>query len=186
MAARQHASPSYFTQRSTPHAPQDLSDHDCIGLRLPTHGGLTGWEFTHQGRTVTTNVPGRRVFNNSALVLEASPAGHGLAWLPENVVGEYLQSGQLLEVMEGWSTTFLGYHRYYASRWPWREWWRYCVCPNLWRHNFYCGVSATANITASKLAKMKVGNGGPTISVVPRLRSSKVLPQWKGKPTNLR
>ena len=168
MAARQHASTSYFTQRSTPHAPQDLSDHDCIGLRLPAHGGLTGWEFTHQGRTVTTNVTGRRVFNNSALVLEASLAGHGLAWLPENVVGEYLQSGQLLEVMEGWSTTFPGYHRYYASRRPWREWWRYCVCPNLWRHNFYCGVSATANITASKLAKMKVGNGGPTISVVPR------------------
>jgi hypothetical protein len=65
---------------------------------------------------VTTNVTERRVFNNSALVWEASLAGHGLAWLPENVVGEHLQSGQLLEVMEGWSTTYPGYHRYYASR----------------------------------------------------------------------
>ena len=110
------ASPCYFAQRSTPQAPQDLSDHDCIGLRLPTHGGLMGWEFTHQGRSVTTNVKGRLVFNSSALVLEASLAGHGLAWLPENVVSEHIQSGQLLEVMEAWSTTYPGYHLYYASR----------------------------------------------------------------------
>ena len=110
------ASPTYFAQRSTPKAPQDLSDHDCIGMRLPTHGGLMGWEFTHQGRTVSTNVTGRLVFNNNALVLEASLAGHGLAWLPENVVSEHIQSGRLIEVMDAWSTTYPGYHLYYASR----------------------------------------------------------------------
>ena len=65
---------------------------------------------------MTTNVTGRRAFNNSALALEASLAAHGSPWLPEYIVGEHLQSGQLLEVMEGWSTTDPGCHRYYASR----------------------------------------------------------------------
>ena len=32
--------PSYFAKRSPPKKPQDLTDHNCINLRLPTHGGL--------------------------------------------------------------------------------------------------------------------------------------------------
>ena len=28
-----------------PRTPQDLTGHDCINLRLPTHGGLYAWEF---------------------------------------------------------------------------------------------------------------------------------------------
>src|SRR5881398_3078224 len=32
--------PSYFEERSLPRKPQDLTEHNCINLRLPTHGGL--------------------------------------------------------------------------------------------------------------------------------------------------
>jgi len=37
--------PSYFAKRSPPRTPQGLIGHDCINLRLPTHGGLYAWEF---------------------------------------------------------------------------------------------------------------------------------------------
>src|SRR3954468_19540778 len=37
--------PSYFAQRKRPQTPQDLTDHDCINIRLPTYGGLYVWEF---------------------------------------------------------------------------------------------------------------------------------------------
>src|SRR5216117_2682077 len=37
--------PSYFAKRSLPRKPQDLIQHDCINLRLPTLGGLYAWEF---------------------------------------------------------------------------------------------------------------------------------------------
>ena len=37
--------PSYFRGRSEPKRPQELIGHDCINLRLPTHGGLYPWEF---------------------------------------------------------------------------------------------------------------------------------------------
>jgi DNA-binding transcriptional LysR family regulator len=39
------AAPSYFKTRSEPHRPQELIGHNCINLRLPTHGGLYAWEF---------------------------------------------------------------------------------------------------------------------------------------------
>ena len=32
--------PSYFKERSEPKRPQELIGHNCINLRLPTHGGL--------------------------------------------------------------------------------------------------------------------------------------------------
>jgi hypothetical protein len=32
--------PSYFAKRSVPKKPQDLTDHNCINLHLPTYGGL--------------------------------------------------------------------------------------------------------------------------------------------------
>jgi len=37
--------PSYFAKRSPPKKAQDLTDHNCINLRLPTSGGLYAWEF---------------------------------------------------------------------------------------------------------------------------------------------
>lgn len=109
-------SPSYFEGRQQPATPQALGEHDCIGLRLPTHGGLMGWEFAHQGKTVNVNVAGRLVFNSSALMADAAMAGHGLAWMPEDVVDEHLQTGRLLTVLDHWSMTYPGYHLYYASR----------------------------------------------------------------------
>jgi DNA-binding transcriptional LysR family regulator len=38
-------SPSYFERRARPKKPQDLTAHECINLRLPTHGGLYVWEI---------------------------------------------------------------------------------------------------------------------------------------------
>ncbi|MCA3829454.1 MAG: LysR family transcriptional regulator, partial [Burkholderia sp.] len=36
--------PAYFAERARPDTPQDLVTHDCINLRLPTHGALYAWE----------------------------------------------------------------------------------------------------------------------------------------------
>ena len=50
--------PSYFAGRKKPRTPQDLTEHDCLNLRLPTHGGLYAWEF-EKGRTCAER-PGQR------------------------------------------------------------------------------------------------------------------------------
>src|SRR5258707_5217117 len=78
--------PSYFTRRSRPKRPQDLTAHDCINFRLPTYGGLFAWEFEKRGRELKVRVEGPLVFNNITLRLHAALAGFGLAYLPEDQV----------------------------------------------------------------------------------------------------
>ena len=87
------AAPSYFAKRPRPQIPQDLTAHDCINLRLPTHGGLYAWEFEKDGRELRVRVDGQLVFNNAALILDAALAGFGLAYLPEDQVRAHLGGG---------------------------------------------------------------------------------------------
>ncbi len=107
--------PPYFAARPRPHAPQDLTDHACINLRLPTLGGLYAWEFGKGKREVRVRVDGRLVFNTAALMLEAAMAGFGLAYLPETRVAAQLADGTLIRVLADWCAPFSGYHLYYPS-----------------------------------------------------------------------
>jgi DNA-binding transcriptional LysR family regulator len=108
--------PSYFAKRPMPKKPQDLTDYDCINLRLPTYGGLFAWEFEKRGRELRVRVEGQLVFNSIALRVSAALAGFGLAYLPEDQVQTHLASGRLIQVLEDWCPSFSGYHLYYASR----------------------------------------------------------------------
>lgn len=109
-------SPAYFTRQSPPRAPQDLTAHDCITLRLPTHGGLLAWEFKRRGKSVNAHVSGRLTFNTSELTVAAAVAGHGLAWVPEDTVRAHMTAGRLVSTLDDWAVTYPGYHLYYATR----------------------------------------------------------------------
>jgi DNA-binding transcriptional LysR family regulator len=108
--------PAYFTRRSPPRSPQDLTNHDCINLRTPTHGGVYPWEFDKDGRELRVRVEGQLVFNNSSLMLNAAVDGLGLAYLPEEQVQAQLADGRLVRVLASWCQPFSGYHLYYPSR----------------------------------------------------------------------
>jgi DNA-binding transcriptional LysR family regulator len=107
---------SYFERRKRPQTPRDLTAHDCINLRLPTHGGLYTWEFEKNKREVNVHVDGQLVFNNIALRLNAALAGLGLAFLPEDLVQTDISVGRLIRVLADWCPKFAGYHLYYPSR----------------------------------------------------------------------
>ena len=107
---------SYFKRRKRPQTPRDLTAHDCINLRLPTHGGLYTWEFEKNKREVNVHVEGQLVFNNIALRLNAALAGLGLAYLPEDQVQGAIAAGRLVRVLADWCPPFAGYHLYYPSR----------------------------------------------------------------------
>lgn len=108
--------PSYLARRDAPRTPQDLTHHDCINLRLPTHGGLYAWELKKGRRAVQVRVEGQVTFNGAYEMLDAVLAGHGLAYLPEDVVAPYVAKGKLRWVLEDWFPTFPGFHIYYPSR----------------------------------------------------------------------
>src|SRR3954469_1090686 len=108
--------PSYFEGRAEPQAPQDLVGHNCINLRLPTHGGLYAWEFEKDGRELRVHVEGQLVFNGTFEMLNAAIAGFGLAYVPEDVAQPYLARDRLQRVLEDWCQPYAGYHLYYPSR----------------------------------------------------------------------
>jgi DNA-binding transcriptional LysR family regulator len=109
-------SPRYFAKKPPIKTPEDLVHHNCINLRLPTHGGLFPWEFEKGGREVNVRVEGQLVFNMTDPMLKAAIAGFGLAYIPEDLARPLIGSGTLRGVLENWCPRYSGYHLYYPSR----------------------------------------------------------------------
>lgn len=108
--------PSYFAGRPRPKTPRDLTEHDCINLRLPTSGGVYAWEFRKREQEVRSRVEGRVVLNRLEPMLKAALSGFGLAFLPEDQVQDHLATGRLVRVLADWCPPRPGYHLYYPSR----------------------------------------------------------------------
>jgi DNA-binding transcriptional LysR family regulator len=108
--------PAYFAARGKPKQPQDLTEHNCINLRLPTYGGIYAWEFEKRGRAMKVRVDGQLVFNTGLLRMNAVLAGLGLAYLPEDLAKREIADGRLICVLADWCAPFAGYHLYYPSR----------------------------------------------------------------------
>jgi DNA-binding transcriptional LysR family regulator len=110
------ATPGYFSKRGVPEKPQDLTNHVCINVRLPTHGGLLPWDFKKGSRELNVRVEGQLIFNGFPQVLQAALAGTGLAFMLEDTVQTHLADGGLVRVLDDWCGVFPGYHLYYPSR----------------------------------------------------------------------
>ena len=109
-------SPAYFSRYPKPMIPADLVAHNCITLRMPTHGGLFMWEFEKNGQALKVRIEGQLVFNNIAMRLESALQGLGLAYMPEDAVRPHIEQGHLIRVLEDWCEPYSGYHLYYPSR----------------------------------------------------------------------
>ena len=108
--------PSYFADHPKPRTPQELAEHRCINLRLPTAGGLYAWEMEKGSRELHVRVDGQLVFNNPRMVVRAAMDGLGLACVLEDLVVDELKCGRLVRVLADWCPPFPGYHLYYPSR----------------------------------------------------------------------
>jgi DNA-binding transcriptional LysR family regulator len=109
-------SSAYLKGRTEPKTPQQLVEHVCINLRLPTHGGLYAWEFSKAGRELRVRVDGQLTFNGTNQMLTAALAGFGLAYVPEDLAQPHVDKGRLKRVLADWCPPYTGYHLYYPSR----------------------------------------------------------------------
>jgi len=108
--------PDYLRQHGAPSEPQQLVDHRCINLRLPTSDTLNAWRLIQDGREMRVRVEGPLIFNTIDLILDAAVAGLGLAYLPFDQVAPYLESGRLARLLGEWTPPLPAYHLYYPSR----------------------------------------------------------------------
>jgi len=99
-----------------PKTPRELAEHRCIRYRLVKSGGLYAWDFEEKGRGFEVRVEGPLVFNNADLMRDAALAGHGLAYMYDDMIAADVKAGRLKRVLEKWMPTFPGYYLYHPSR----------------------------------------------------------------------
>jgi DNA-binding transcriptional LysR family regulator len=93
--------PSYFERHGMPRTPADLTAHNCLtaaGNVLPYY---RAWHLTAADGSALNISPVGSLRTNSGAVLKVTAlAGHGLVCLPTYLVGDALQSGRLVTVLD--------------------------------------------------------------------------------------
>ena len=90
-------SPGYVRRRGAPVVPADLARHSCL---LYGHGGVVSWDFVVDGVSKGVEVNGPLRANNGELIRDAAVAGLGIVRLPDFIVADALNGGQLVTVLE--------------------------------------------------------------------------------------
>ncbi|MBY3280249.1 LysR family transcriptional regulator [Rhizobium laguerreae] len=106
------AAPSYLDGRAIPNTPDDLHAHCCIRQRLPS-GKRYRWEFSKRSAEVAVDVPGNLTLDDNDLLVQAAADGRGIAYVPEHFAQPFLESGQLVTVLDDWCPPTPGLALYY-------------------------------------------------------------------------
>ncbi|CAN7471762.1 LysR family transcriptional regulator [Caballeronia sp. LjRoot29] len=108
------ASPAYLAGRTPPLVPDDLKDHACIRVRLPS-GKLYRWEFAKHGQELTVDVPGSLTLDHIGLTIEAAADGLGIAYVPDHSAQPLIKAGKLVTVLDDWCPSIPGLFLYYPG-----------------------------------------------------------------------
>ena len=108
--------PAYFAKHPKPEHPRDLAGHACVTWWPGKTAAPYRWEFTEDGHDFSVAVPARVVTNDVPLMLRLARAGVGLIMVMEDVGRRYIERGELVPVLESFSTPFPGYYLYYPQR----------------------------------------------------------------------
>jgi DNA-binding transcriptional LysR family regulator len=108
------ASPAYLSGHTPPLVPDDLKDHACIRVRLPS-GKLYRWEFAKHGQELTVDVPGPLTLDHLGLMTEAAADGMGIAYVPDRSAQPYIDAGKLVTVLDDWCPSIPGLFLYYPG-----------------------------------------------------------------------
>lgn len=108
-------SPRYLATHPAPVSPRDLTQHQCINIRMGLEG-IYRWEFERGDESITVGVSGPLDTDDIGLTILAALDGLGLAFALEQDVRPHLESGALVRVLEDWCPPFPGFYVYYPSR----------------------------------------------------------------------
>jgi DNA-binding transcriptional LysR family regulator len=109
------ATPDYLAAHGTPHVPDDLRQHQSVGMRM-SHGGIYQWELERHQQKFAVSVPARIVLNEMRAIRRAALSGIGLAFISDWFVQDDIAAGRLVSVMSEWCQPFGGLRLYYPGR----------------------------------------------------------------------
>lgn len=108
------AAPSYLAARGTPHTPQELEQHDCLGYSYWTSGNQ--WPLQGPGGETRVTVNSILQANNGDVLREAAIAGMGVILQPDFLLEDALADGRLVRVLPEWEVPTIGIFAVYTSR----------------------------------------------------------------------
>lgn len=108
------AAPSYINRYGIPVSLDDLGKHNC--LAMSSEGSQRGWTFRQNGRNVTLKVTGNMVCNDGAVLHDWALSGKGLAWRSMWEVGNEIESGRLVTVLDDFSAPGNDIYAVFAQR----------------------------------------------------------------------
>lgn len=88
------ASPAYLDKYGIPHSLSELNNHSCL------LGTLDYWHFCNTGKESSIRVTGRLRYNSGISLVDAALKGLGIVQLPDYYVKNYLQSGDLISLLD--------------------------------------------------------------------------------------
>jgi DNA-binding transcriptional LysR family regulator len=110
------AAPSYIERFGKPRHPSELSAHRCIGWRPAPHSAPYRWEFGQHGREFDVAVDPQITTNDMWLMIRTACAGGGITFGMEDTFKPYVESGQLVPLLDEYCPPFAGFFLYYPSR----------------------------------------------------------------------
>jgi LysR family transcriptional regulator, transcriptional activator for dmlA len=117
------ASPMYLKRHGVPRTPDDLVQHNCIGIRQGDEAyGL--WRFTaakgkSSGKSASAQsvrIRGNLTTNDGGIAVNWALDGHGLLLRAEWDVQKYLQSGRLVQLLPNYNSPDADIYAVYAQR----------------------------------------------------------------------
>ena len=108
------ASPAYLADHPAPRTPDDLQDHACIRIRMPS-GKPYRWEFARHRQELSIDVGGALTLDNLELMARAAADGLGIAYVPNGSAEPYLDDGSLVTVLDDWCPWIPGLFLYYPG-----------------------------------------------------------------------
>src|SRR5258706_454685 len=93
----------------------DLASHSCIQYRFAPNETVLPWSFERNGTTKRMTLAGAVTVNDPYLAVRAAVDGLGIAYTVEALAEPFLQTGQLVRVLERSSPCLEGLFLYYPG-----------------------------------------------------------------------
>ncbi|HEV7415207.1 MAG TPA: LysR substrate-binding domain-containing protein, partial [Tianweitania sediminis] len=110
------AAPAYIAAHGAPAHPRELVRHRCIGWRPAPNVEPHRWEFEENGVPFAVSVEPQITTNDLRFMLRAALCGAGITFAPEETFRPFLESGELVPLLEEFLPPFPGFFLYFPQR----------------------------------------------------------------------
>jgi LysR family transcriptional regulator, transcriptional activator for dmlA len=113
------ASPAYLARAGMPQTPQDLLQHNCLGIRQGDEAYGTWRLSTGRGsrlRSEAVKTRGNLTTNDGEIAVRWALDGHGIVMRAEWDIARHLRDGTLVQVLPEWDTPDADIYAVYPQR----------------------------------------------------------------------